>query len=609
MNLAVYLMGMLVFTSGFYFVRKSECVWNGVCHIFVSYIVWMAVQSLLCEVNVRLGYRVIAWQYGIVGLLIGSCLWVRILKKKQSQRYFYSWLDAFVVVVLLISVLSWGWYQFGPDLEKFNFASIGDSAQHLAFARDLTGNFKQSRYYARQYFAAVNAAVWMSALQGIIGKFYQYKVFVCFELSVFLLNGVIFWTAIRRFLKKPFVIVIGILLTFFYLFGHPCNSLVYGTSYLSTGIMLSILIYYIASLLIYQKIGRIWGIGLLVLAEIGLLCSYKMYMPVFLCGTLLYLYYLRRIKRKKMTIWRIYLAGMVWGIIAILGIIGLFHYYTYLNLESDFIYEMYGHFYMDYLFLIPFILLLLKRSWKKKKIGLEEFLFILNLCFVIALFIGVLDQKVSTYYFYKAYVTLWGLAFLEVVKYFSVLKKKNRDISKVLLVCWIVLLTINVTGVDQSLYQKNENFKRSEEVSLFPIYTANLSLTQRMDDYQELNELIMAAAQIECEKGVRVPYVSSHGVRHDWVELDDWHLYIRFVERYHALTGRSTEWWYHSQEELTVPQLKEGGFQYVLLTCEYHGPRCLDAALKDMAPVDVIKKNSYGCLVAVHPYSYQALGH
>lgn len=609
MNLAVYLMGMLVFTSGFYFVKKSEGVWNGVCHIFISYIVWMLIQSMLCGVNVYFGCRVIAWQYGFVGLFLGTCLWFSILKGKKSQKYYYSWVDIFVVGILVLSVLAWSLYQFGPDLGKFNFTSIGDSAQHLAFARDLTGNFTQSRYYSGQFFAAVNAATWMSALQGIVSKFYQYKIFVCFELFIFLLNGVVFWTAIRRFLNDSFLKVVGVLFTLLYLFGHPCNSLVYGTSYLSTGIMLSMLIYYFATLLSRQEIGRVWGTGLLIAAEIGLFCSYQMFLPVFLCGTLLYLYYLGRIRRKKISMLRLYLAGVIWVVIAIVGIIGLFWFYPFLQKESDFIWEMYGHFYADYLFLIPFLLLLLKRCWKKKKIGLEEFLFSLNLCFVIALFVGLLVHKVSTYYFYKGYTTLWGLAFLGVVKYFRIQKKKNCELSKAMLVCWIVLFALSVTGVDQSLYQTNNKLKRSEEVSLFPIYMANLSLPFEMADRQELNDLIMAAAQLECEKGVRIPYVSAHGVKHDWLELDDWHLYIRYVERYHALTGRPTEWWHHSEEEMTVEQLREGQFQYVLLTCEYQGPRCLKETLQKMAPVDVIKRNSYGCLVAVHPYSYQALRH
>ena len=138
MNLFIYLTGMLVFTSGFYFVKKSDCAWNGVCSIFLSYIAWMLLQSYICGINISLHHRVIAWQYGILGIVFGACFWIQVWKEKQRQKYEYAWMDVVVTGLVLIAVAAWGKYQFGSALENFNFASLHDSARHIHFARELT---------------------------------------------------------------------------------------------------------------------------------------------------------------------------------------------------------------------------------------------------------------------------------------------------------------------------------------------------------------------------------------------------------------------------------------------------------------------------------------
>lgn len=598
MNLFLYLAGMLVFTSGFYFVKKSDSTWNGVCNIFFSYMVWMLVQSLACGINIRLENQVIAWQYGVLGILLGSLLWIKVLREKCHQKYEYAWIDFLVAGLLMVSVVMWGKYQFGSALENYNFASVHDSARHLYFARHLTEDFNRSEYAAVQYFSAANTAAWMDAMKGILTEFDRYKVFICCELLVFWMNGIVFWMAIRRFLTQGSVTVVGVIVTFLYLFGHPCNSLVYGTAYLSTGIMLAILIYYIASLMVHQEIKKFWGIALLVLSEIGLLRSYKMLLPIFLCGTVLYLYYFGRIRDKKMTSKRLCFACIVWGILAIAGMICLFAFNADLNIEADLVWEMYGHLYADYLFLLPFLIILFIICWKKKSIGLEETLLLLNICFVIAMLLGLLNDKVSTYYFYKSYITLWGLAFLCVVKCFRLLK--HKEFPTAVFISWVLLFAINMSGVDSTLYQKNDKFKKSESAYFFPIYTANVSLVERMEERKALNELIMETARMAYEEDVKIPYVSIHASKDNWSPVgEEKNLYIKYSVRYHVLSGQPCDWTTVSQEALTAEELREEEYPYALVICDYRHTKCIEEELKELKPVKVIKRTEYGCLLAI----------
>lgn len=106
MNLAIYIIGMLSFLSGFYFVKKSETKWNGVCGLFIAYVVWIMVQSLAGIFKLFFRYPVRAWQYGLLGLGLGIYCWVQVFRSKERQQYEYA-LSDFLIVLLLIVLGLW----------------------------------------------------------------------------------------------------------------------------------------------------------------------------------------------------------------------------------------------------------------------------------------------------------------------------------------------------------------------------------------------------------------------------------------------------------------------------------------------------------------------
>lgn len=599
MNLAVYLVGMLAFTSGFYFVKKSETVWNGVCSLFLSCMVWMMVQSLACEINVLLHYRVYAWQYGILGLLIGVFWWAKIIKEKKRQSYRYEWLDFFVAGFLLVFVLCWGRYQFGSHLQNFNYRSVTDSARHLYFARTLA---EEGTTLTSMFFAAVNTAVWMSALEGIVSRFYQYKIYIVFDLAVLFLNGMVFWTAIRRFLKDRFLKAVGVLFTFLFVFGHPLNSLAYGTIYLSTGIMMTLLIYHVSTLLLKKEIERDWGKALLAFAMISLRYSYVLFVPAFIFGPLVYFYYDRKRERGEVTPKLVRRSWILWGSLFVLGVVYLYLFYVTGDavLFSDLLPEglMYGHPYADFLFLIPFLLLLLWEDWKKRRIGLEELLFLLELGLVIVMFVGTFYGRISKYYLYKSYVSLWGAAFLSVIKYISSIKKEKRDFVSSLIVTWVVMIALCVTNVENRLFERSRRYgKLSAAAACFPMYMANLSMPGELDDKAGINELIMKVAKVSCDQGILIPYVSLCM----WDEIpEDPLLAEDFQRKYYSLSGQNPEWRLDVEDWGDLVEDIKKEYQYILLICESNKEQDRMEALEQLKPAETITQNVSGCYLKLH---------
>lgn len=577
MNLAIYIIGMLAFISGFYFVKKSETKWNGVGGFFVACVVWMMIQSLVGEINVLLHYPVHAWQYGLLGLGIGIYWWIRILQKKETQEYEYAMVD--LLMVILLVVLAWGWsrYQFGEGLKDFNYRSVVDSARHLCFARSL----REGIVLNKMIFAAVNTAVWMSALEGIVTTFYQYKIFIVFDLAVFVMNGMLFWVAIRRYLNSRWMKGIGVIFAILFVCGHPMNSMVYGTSYLGTGILLTLCIYHFAMMLIKKEIESEWGKIFLALAMIGLYYSYVLFVPAFIFGTLIYLFYYKKVEKKEITAKLLHRSYILWGSLFVLGVIYLYLFFVtgdaviFSDLNQTGL--MYGHPYADYLFLFPFLLHSFWTVWKEKKISLAQLLFLLELGLVIVMGLGSINGRVSVYYYYKSYASLWGMAFVVMVEHFHGLSREKKQLCSTWLITWSLMLVLFLTDAENHMYQKRATYgKLSAAQACFPMYGANLSLVRELDDKEDLIELIMAAAKFSADHDILIPYITN---KRDFDVL------------YYGLAGQYTEWKFEFvAKEDPIGELIEN-YEYIVVVWDDDITR---EALRDLQVEEVIFENEAG---------------
>ena len=513
MQLFIYLFAVLIFISGFYFIKKSDNVWNGVCHIFLSIIFLMLTQSLFCIANDMLKFPLKSWQYAIPEIIVGGYWWSKIIIKKKIQKYEYHLLDITAVVVMAVIAVVWGIHQFGFGLSEFNYRTL-DAGNHLYFARQLV-NGEPATF---MHFSAVNTAVWISALKPIIPVYYEYKIYIIFDLFVLFLNGVVMFACLRRYMTNTFTKIVGTAFALFYMCGHPLSSVVFGTAYFSTGMMLVLVIVYFAGIVLKRETNKEWSEAFIAFSLLGLCYSYFLFIPPVVGGVLIYLFYENKVRKNQITVTFIRKSVIIWSVLFLLGIVYLYFFYvkkdavlfSSIGLEGF----MYGHPYGDFLIFIPFIILLAIKDIKDRKIGIEEFLFIMVFFMLIVLVFGTVTKSVSSYYFYKIYAPLWGLAFICTMKYITSLKREQYQFCIAVFVPWILMFACLLGRVEERIYEKNDYFAYENGYdniaeSVFPVYSANRRVVHELDVFKDLNRLMMKSAKFATDKDMLIPFIGN----------------------------------------------------------------------------------------------------
>ena len=598
MQLFIYLIGVILFASGFYFIKKSDNVWNGVCHIFVSIVFLMLTQSLLCIANDMLKFPLRAWQYAIPEIAVGVYWWYMIIFKKKVQKYEYHILDVVVVVVMAAITVIWGIHQFGPGLENFNYRTM-DSGNHLYFTRQLIKGEPETF----MHFAAVNTGVWISAFRGIIPVFYEYKIYIIFDLFVLFLNGVMMLTCLRIYMTKTFTKIVGAVFSIFYMCGHPLSSVVFGTAYFSTGMMLVIVIVYFTGIVLNREVNKEWSEALIAFSVLGLAYSYFLFIPPVIGGTFIYLFYENKVRKNQVTHKLIRNSVIVWSILFILGVFYLYEFYVAKNavIFNSLFYEgcMYGHPYGDFLFFVPFLILLAVSDIKSKKIGFEEFLFTMVFGMLIVLALGTVTKSVSSYYFYKIYAPLWGLAFICTMKYIASMKKEQYQFCTAVFVPWLLMFACFIGRVENKIYDKNYRFGleagyENVSESLFPVYSANRRIVHELDGLKDLNKLMMKSAKFAADRDIYVPYVGNGVVEDPKTKVCE-----IFDIKYYSLSNQYSELGVYSHEgTFYIDKIISGerDYKYIMVVYDKDGK---DATEGKIDKKKIIFKNKAGYLAEI----------
>ena len=598
MNLLIYLIGVILFVSGFYFIKKSDKVWNGVCHIVVSIVFLMLTQSLMCIANDMLKIPLRAWQYAIPEIAVGVYWWYMIIFKKKIQKYEYHILDVVVMVVMAVITVIWGIHQFGTGLENFNYRTM-DAGNHLYFARHLVNEGPVTF----MHFAAVNTGVWISAFRGIIPVFCEYKIYIIFDLLILFLNGMMMMTCLRKYMTNTFTKIVGAVFAIFYMCGHPLCSVVFGTAYFSTGMMLVLVIVYFTGLVLNREMNKEWSEALIAFSVLGLAYSYFLFIPPVIGGTFIYLFYENKVRKNQVTHKLIRNSVIVWSILILLGIFYLYEFYVAKNavLFSSIQYEgrMYGHPFGDFLFFVPFLLLLAVKDIKSKKIGFEEFLFSMVFCMLIVLALGTVTKSVSAYYFYKIYAPLWGLAFICTMKYIASMKKEQYQFCLALFAPWILVFACFIGRLENHLYDNSKDFGmdagyNNVSESLFPVYSANRRVVHELDSFKELNKLMMKSAEFAADRNILIPYIGSGILTDPKTKL--WEI---FDVKYYALSNQiSGLGGYDHDGKVYMDKIinGEGDYRYIMVVYDEEGNDLTDGKIDKKK---IIFKNKAGYLAEI----------
>jgi len=569
MRLLLYLTGLLVLGSGIYFVRKSEEKQNAVIYLAFTAVLVMIVQTVEAGIISRIsGISVSAGVFGLLHVIEGSVLWFFILVKKYRQEYYFEPVDAATLAILAVFVAIVAVRQFGVRLDNFNFQADSDGARHYMFARAVSDRGALTSLF----FSSLNSGLLMNALRGIVGRFSFYRVFILFEVWVLFLNGAIFWAVIRRYLNDRFSIAVGIVAAVAYMLGYPWNSMVFGTSYLSTGIMCVTMIIFLMDAF-YNDVFHLRRevLFLLFLSCYALLCSYSLFVPPVMGGIFLLILF-KGVKEKKLSSHRAHI------IIAITFVFCLFmgSLFVYMWVAKGMVLGqmqglslwglIYGALYTDFLFVMPFCILWFRKTIQSKKVNIECTIMPVFVLYAFVFLMLLYWGKVSAYYYYKTYYILWIVALMMVTRAIIDLKQERPFVLSYIFT-WAMLFLVFISSVEMRL-PKEFNLDLIEPSGgrmasdYFGLYNYNIKYSRENKIERSKKDLYMEAARLSEEAGEFIPYIGKY-LDNEWTYFalaGKEHVNVLEGKKYEAAVRELQKYSYILSVECEEPTIKVNKF-------------------------------------------------
>ena len=468
----LYFISIIYIIMGFHLLKKSDEMLNGIAVIGFEVLMLLCWQTVFGRLFSLVGIPVSIVYFAIVNFTAGTAFFI-LTKLKGVQKYEYKAVDAAALAVFAIGVLLIGGKQFGFSYDTFNFESMQDSAIHLMDARKTASD---SVIKDRLYFESLNTGLLMEAIYPFIPTYRDLSVFVRNEMFTLFLNCSLFWLLIRNFLTTRKSCIFGMLMTLLFAGAYPLNSMIFGTSYLSSGIACCIALLISFELFIHRKIKAPFCISFLFLSAYGLFVSYVLFAAVMFSGIGIYfIYYL--VKEKRFSKKGLIVLFSVLGILSVIAVMVFIKNFGRSFSGLKYIGYNYFNLYSNFLFFIPFLAMAVTDWIKKRELTLEAVMLVIN---VYIIFFCIMTSKVSIYYTGKFYCTLSLLCFYIFVKYISCC-----DITRFIrtyCITWAALLGIWCLDFTDFLITENGINKSISTKQIFDIYQWNREQITLYDD-------------------------------------------------------------------------------------------------------------------------------
>lgn len=381
-------------------------------------------------------------------------IFILVLKKRGMQKYYIKKADIIFSVILLISIMVIALIQYGfpfnikyivtdgathylATINFFNYSELGhtEPVEMINFSTFMTG-------------AYVNCGILLKSLANDITAKNYYTVFVLFDLIVLFLSGQLFYFLISKKAHKKSEYILAYIFTAIYLLGYALNSTLSGFCYLSLGLDIIL-----AIIIIMDYITKEDNIIILLttsLLTLGLFFSYYFFVPVVYLSIFIVL--IRKYMKKYKHVLRAKNIMEIIYVLIIPSILGI--YYMFLkeiftkkyDLPNEAIAikgEIYSNLITNFVIFIPLIIIFIVHYIKNKKINMKSCILIFEIFFIILLGIGKKLDKVSDYYFYKAYYLLW---IITICTSFDaiLLIKRNKKIYEMII---YIAISIYIIGI------------------------------------------------------------------------------------------------------------------------------------------------------------------
>ena len=447
--------------------KKQSIFFWGVIGILLLLGLNITVCTSLSMLHINYDLNVLTLIHGV----ISGILMFNINRKKEKQEYEIKKYEIaiFVFILALVIFIVLKERDFFSGAMKYG---VTDSAIHYKAAKhfsnyfDLLVNIEDKTAYDFNYMqtgAYITDGICMKVIRDIFGM-KEYYIYNIYETLIFLLNGFAFGCIIKDFIKDKFSLILSFVFITLYMYGFPYQAYLMGFSYLGLGLMFIVGV--VATINLYYRKQEVKEdkkdkkdekdksdkkyeyennfsnkllfvmIGIL---SFGLIFSYSLLAPVVFASILIILF-VRGILDKKKRFLKIidydtWIMGLILFAIALIGVMYLLiPTYKDPNIEPlGSAIANYGYVHpivvADYIYYVPFIVLFVIYSFKKKE-NLEVAIFdVLAIIFTIVMIIFNKKELVSDYYLSKVYFYDW--LFIFIMNIYAICNMKNINLKRV----------------------------------------------------------------------------------------------------------------------------------------------------------------------------------
>ena len=288
-----YLGSLAVLFSGFFFFPKTKKEQesvdaSGAVRPFYG-MTWLPLTGILIECYNAFVAAIMNLMHiptnlvsiGILDLAAGVCFWILIKKSGRKQTYRWNVYDLIFAILLIGSILLIAARHYGlPDL-GWNYRTVDPSARYREAME-----FVNNQGISRMFFAQLQNGTVVELFRPFLRYDYYYKLYVLSDILQLILSGAMFYGAVRPLTERTgkrdhFVSVFSVIFSFFYLFGYPLNSTLYGFTYLGMILYLTLALFVVADLFLSgDEISKWFYLILLSLLCHAYFQCYVLFMPV-----------------------------------------------------------------------------------------------------------------------------------------------------------------------------------------------------------------------------------------------------------------------------------------------------------------------------------------
>lgn len=505
----IYILTSLALIISYLLLNKSEKKENLIHSVIISVILFLTYNIFITQVMFFVHLKSTLLNLAIVNIAFSAVFITKEIKTKTIQKYYINKLDIIAVIIILGLAITIVIMNYGTNIAVKH--AVTDAATHYfasddfyrystLFSRESSDTIKWLNTPYLMTGAYVNTGIFLKLFKGIIDETFLVKLYFIFDMFIWMLSGLLMYTALSTNFKNKKHQILALVLTIFYMLAYQLNSLFAGFSYLGVGLDIIIGIIIIMK----SEIKTNYKMSSLFLLNLGIMFSYYYFAPVLFLAQLWYILATNKKQNikifSKQNIFEILITLVIPGLIGVIYFIG-YPLMQANNKAFDYVGAIAtdGFIYEDLIMnIFPYLLLsevyIIYIAFKKKNTFIDKLLY-LTVIFTLLIYMLMRLEFVSSYYYYKIYYMLFlvlTVSSYEILKIF-VDKGKNVTIivSGVLIIYSFGIFSAMILDKNWFVFDiyltNGEEIKddyaliKDKEFYLFEYYNNNINTMQNDD--------------------------------------------------------------------------------------------------------------------------------